>query len=121
MLPALAGTPVAEAAQKAAEAGLVPEKVNRVLRQEEGRADRHRSRPAGTKLEAGAKVKLLVSAGFPQLAYDDGENVLLVNGANGKRLPAIAKGSQEETRPGLVRSTARRSPTRAIAASSSRT
>ena len=55
--------------------------------------------PAGTKLAEGAKIKLLVSAGFPQLAFDDGENVLLANGANGKRLPAIAKGSQEETDP----------------------
>ena len=44
MLPALAGLPVAEAAQKAAEPGLVPEQVNRVLRQEEGHADRDRSR-----------------------------------------------------------------------------
>ena len=55
--------------------------------------------PAGTKLAEGAKIKLLVSAGFPQLAFDDGKNVLLANGANGKRLPAIAKGSQEETDP----------------------
>ena len=55
--------------------------------------------PAGTKLAEGAKIKLLVSAGFPQLAFDDGENVLLANGANGKRLPAIAKGSQQETDP----------------------
>ena len=98
VLPALAGTEVAEAAQKAAEAGLVPEKVNQFSGKKKGTLI-GTIPPAGTKLAEGAKIKLLVSAGFPQLAYDDGENVLLANGANGKRLPAIAKGSQEETDP----------------------
>ena len=98
VLPALAGADVAEAAQKAAEAGLVPEKVNQFSGKKKGTLI-GTIPPAGTKLEEGAKVKLLVSAGFPQLAFDDGENVLLANGANGKRLPAIAKGSQEETDP----------------------
>jgi beta-lactam-binding protein with PASTA domain len=98
VLPALAGTAVAEAAQKAAEAGLVPEKVNQFSGKKKGTLI-GTIPPAGTKLAEGAKIKLLVSAGFPQLAFDDGENVLLANGANGKRLPAIAKGSQEETDP----------------------
>ena len=97
-LPALAGLEVAEAAQKAAEAGLVPEKVNQFSGKKKGTLI-GTIPPAGTKLDEGAKIKLLVSAGFPQLAYDDGENVLLANGANGKRLPAIAKGSPEETDP----------------------
>ena len=89
---------MAEAAQKAADAGLVPEKVNQFSGKKKGTLI-GTIPPAGTKLEEGAKIKLLVSAGFPQLAFDDGENVLLANGANGKRLPAIAKGSQEETDP----------------------
>jgi Tol biopolymer transport system component len=55
--------------------------------------------PDGGKLPAGSKVKLLVSAGFPELAFDDGKDVLLANGANGKPLPAVAKGPQEETDP----------------------
>ncbi len=90
--------PVAEAAQKAAEAGLVPEQVNQFSGKKKGTLI-GTIPPAGTKLKEGDKIKLLVSAGFPQLAFDDGENVLLANGANGKRLPAIAKGSQEETDP----------------------
>jgi beta-lactam-binding protein with PASTA domain len=97
-LPALAGLPVAEAAQKAADAGVVPEKVTEFSAKKKGELIRTEPGP-GTKLAAGAKVKLVVSGGFPQLSYDDGKNVLLVNGANGKRLPAVAKGSQEETDP----------------------
>ena len=97
-LPALAGVPVAEAAQKAADAGLVPEKVTQFSAKKKGELI-GTDPPAGTKLAAGAKVKLLVSGGFPQLTFDDGKNVLLANGANGKRLPAIAKGSQTETDP----------------------
>ena len=98
VLPALAGTEVAEAAQQAAEAGLVPEKVNQFSGEKKGTLI-GTIPPAGTKLEEGAKIKLLVSAGFPQLAFDDGKNVLLADGSNGKRLPAVAKGSQEETDP----------------------
>jgi Tol biopolymer transport system component len=55
--------------------------------------------PAGTKVAAGAKVKLLVSAGSPSLAFDNGSDVLLVNGANGKKLPAVAKGPNLEKDP----------------------
>jgi WD40 repeat protein len=76
----------------------VPEKVNQFSGKKKGTLI-GTIPPAGTKLAEGAKIKLLVSAGFPQLAFDDGENVLLANGANGKRLPAIAKGSPEETDP----------------------
>lgn len=55
--------------------------------------------PGGTKVEAGSKVKLLVSAGFPQVAFDDDKNVLLIDGATGKKLPPIAEGSQREKDP----------------------
>jgi len=97
-LAALAGQPVAEAAQAAADAGLVPEKVTEFSAKKKGELIRTEPGP-GTKLAAGAKVKLVVSGGFPKLVYDDGKNVKLVNGANGKPLPAVAKGSQEETDP----------------------
>ena len=55
--------------------------------------------PAGTKLKAGDKVKIVVSGGFPELTYDDGKNILLANGANGKRFPAVAKGPTKDTDP----------------------
>jgi beta-lactam-binding protein with PASTA domain len=97
-LPALAGLAVADAGQKAAEAGLVPEQVNQFSGKKKGTLI-GTIPPAGTKLAEGAKVKLLVSAGFPELAFDDGKNILLANGANGKRLPAVAKGPQVDTDP----------------------
>jgi len=97
-LPALAGAPVAEAAQKAADAGLVPETVTEFSAKKKGELIRTEP-PTGTKLAAGAKVKLVVSGGFPQLTFDDGKNILLVNGASGKRLPAVAKGPQVDTDP----------------------
>jgi dipeptidyl aminopeptidase/acylaminoacyl peptidase len=55
--------------------------------------------PGGTKAAAGDKVTLLVSAGFPQLAFDDDKNIQLVNGATGKRLDPIAKGPAREKDP----------------------
>jgi beta-lactam-binding protein with PASTA domain len=97
-LPALVGTPVAEAAQKAADAGLVPVKVSEFSAKKKGDLIRTEP-PAGTKLAAGAKVTLVVSAGAPQLTYDDGENILLANGASGKRLPAVAKGPSKDIDP----------------------
>ena len=54
----------------------------------------------GTKVAKGAAVTMLVSAGFPRMAYDDDQNVLLVDGATGKRItPAIAKTATAEKDP----------------------
>jgi beta-lactam-binding protein with PASTA domain len=52
--------------------------------------------PVGTKVVKNTKVTMIVSAGFPRIAYDDDRNVLLADGATGKRItPAVAK------RPGI--------------------
>ena len=67
--------------------GMVPGRGHAVQRRAEGHAVRHRSRPAGTKVAKGAKVKLLVSAGQPQVVFSNGKNILRINGANGKQLP----------------------------------
>jgi beta-lactam-binding protein with PASTA domain len=53
----------------------------------------------GTKVKSGSSVTLLVSAGFPEVAYDDDKNVLLLDGASGKKLPPIAKGTEQEQDP----------------------
>ncbi|MET0768367.1 MAG: PASTA domain-containing protein, partial [Solirubrobacteraceae bacterium] len=53
----------------------------------------------GTEVDPGTEVQVLVSAGFPQLAYDDDQDVLLVNGVDGKKLDPIAKGTQDEGDP----------------------
>jgi hypothetical protein len=89
---------VADAAQAAADAGVVPDKVTEFSPKKKGTVIRTEP-PAGAKLEAGDKVKIVVSGGFPKLTYDDGKNILLANGANGKRFPAVAKGPTQDTDP----------------------
>jgi beta-lactam-binding protein with PASTA domain len=54
----------------------------------------------GEKVAKGTKVTMLVSAGFPAMAFDDDKNVLLAAGATGKRIPpAVAKTSAVEKDP----------------------
>src|SRR3954451_7816224 len=96
-LPALGGS-VGAAAQAAADAGVVPVKVTEFSPKKKGTVIRTEP-PAGTKLKAGDKVKIVVSGGFPELTYDDGKNILLANGANAARFPAAAKGPTKDTDP----------------------
>jgi beta-lactam-binding protein with PASTA domain len=56
----------------------------------------------GTEVEVGSEVKLLVSAGFPQIAYDNDRDVVLVNGADGKKLETIAKSPRIEKEPAFT-------------------
>jgi beta-lactam-binding protein with PASTA domain len=54
----------------------------------------------GTKLAKGAAVKLIVSAGFPRVAFDNEVNVLLADAGTGRRIPpAIAKSALQEKDP----------------------
>jgi len=54
----------------------------------------------GTKVAKGATVKMIVSAGFPRVAFDDDKNVLLASGLTGQRIsPAIAKTAATEKDP----------------------
>ena len=55
--------------------------------------------PAGTKLRRGASVTLVVSAGFPEVAVDDGRRVLALDGVTGKRLATIAGGPEPAVEP----------------------
>ncbi|MGH2969888.1 MAG: PASTA domain-containing protein, partial [Solirubrobacteraceae bacterium] len=98
VIPAIAGASLDDFAQTLADDGLVPE-AKRVFDASDPGTLFATEPPGGTKAAAGDKVTLLVSAGFPQLAFDDEKNVLLVNGANGKRLPAIAKSPTREKDP----------------------
>ncbi len=54
---------------------------------------------AGTKLRRGASVTLIVSAGFPQVAVDDGRRVLALNGVTGKAMAVIAGGPTPAVEP----------------------
>ena len=96
-VPAVAGRSLARAQAALTAAGLVP-RVARAIDVE----------PAGTVLSAtpsrgalppGAKVELRVSAGFPQVAYDDGRQILLADGRDGsatRRLRLAGGGSQTQ-------------------------
>ena len=89
VIPAVAGAKLDDYAKKLADLGLVPESVRQFDATPRGTPFATEP-PGGTKAAAGDKVKVLVSAGFPELAFDNDKNVLLVNGANGKKLAAIA-------------------------------
>jgi len=83
-----------------AKAGLVPGDIERRI-SEKPRGTVIATDPAvGTKVAKGAKVKLIVSAGFPRVAFDDDKNVLLASSLNGQRIPpAIAKTAEKEKDP----------------------
>jgi beta-lactam-binding protein with PASTA domain len=55
--------------------------------------------PAGTKVRRGAVVTLVLSAGFPEVAVDDGHSVFALNGVSGKPVASIAAGPQQATEP----------------------
>jgi Tol biopolymer transport system component len=97
-VPAVGGALIAAYAQTAADATLVPT-TERVFNSAPAGTVFGTDPPAGTKVAAGAKVKVLVSAGFPELVFDDGNNVLLIKGANGKKVAAVAKGPNLEKDP----------------------
>jgi beta-lactam-binding protein with PASTA domain len=99
VVPPIDGAGEEAYAQKAGEEGLAP-KVKRVFDDEVKKGDLIRVEPEpGTEVNAGDVVTLFVSAGFPQLAFDNDRDVLLVNAADGKPLKAIAKGTQDEHDP----------------------
>ena len=98
VIPAIDGAKVDDYAGKLAEDELIPQ-TKRVFDASPAGTLFATEPPGGTKAAAGDKVTLLVSAGFPQLAFDDDKNIQLVNGANGKKLDPIAKGPGREKDP----------------------
>lgn len=98
-VPALvAGASALALAQQVAKQGIVPRTVNAYSKAKRGTVFATRP-PAGTKLKAGDTLTLLVSAGAPELAFDDGEDIRLANGASGKELDPVATSPQLEKDP----------------------
>jgi beta-lactam-binding protein with PASTA domain len=95
-LPKLAGLTAAAAGAKLAAAGLTPQPTPQIAEAKPGTLV-GTDPPEGTQLAKGATVKLLVSAGFPQIAFDNGGDVIVASGT-GKGAKALAKGpgTQEE-------------------------
>jgi beta-lactam-binding protein with PASTA domain len=82
VIPAIAGSLMA-AAQQLSHLGLVPTSTQQFSTAPPGKLV-GTVPPAGQSLPAGTKVTLVVSAGFPELAYDNGTSIRIVNGASGK-------------------------------------
>jgi beta-lactam-binding protein with PASTA domain len=97
-VPEIAGATQEAYGQKVGDAGLVPQVETAFHESDKGTVFRVAPKP-GEEVEAGATVKVFVSAGFPELAYDNGKNVLRLNAADGSKLDPIAKGSQDEDDP----------------------
>jgi beta-lactam-binding protein with PASTA domain len=98
VIPAIGKNDVEAMAQALADLKLVPRKVSAFSETKLGTLFAT-DPPGGTKVAAGANVDMLVSAGFPLIAFDDSDNIKLINGANGKTLPAIAKTGAPEKDP----------------------
>jgi Tol biopolymer transport system component len=96
--PLAAGATAAAVAAAVAKNGIVPEEVQAFSPAKKGTVFKT-SPPAGTKLKAGEKLTLFVSAGFPQLLFDNGSNIVLVDGFNGNKLPAPVQGPSTNTDP----------------------
>ncbi len=97
-MPAIDGALAEEYGQKAGDLGLVPSTQKAFDESDKGTVFRVEPEP-GTEVKAGTPVKLFVSSGFPELAYDNDKDVLRVNGSDGSKLDPIAKGSQDEHDP----------------------
>ena len=98
VVPAIDGALAEEYGQKAGDLGLVPSTQKAFDESDKGTVFRVEPEP-GTEVKAGTPVKLFVSSGFPELAYDNDKDVLRVNGSDGSKLDPIAKGSQDEHDP----------------------
>ena len=81
-IPAVAGGTVAAAA-KLSQLGLVPMTLKQYSAAPAGTLIGTRP-PTGKSLKPGSHVTLLVSAGFPELSYDDGSTIHVINPATDK-------------------------------------
>lgn len=82
LVPRVHGDPVAAAGQLS-QLGLVPILVRRLSTVPVGQVA-GTTPPAGSKLARGAKVTVIVSTGPPQIAYDDGRSIHVIDSVSGK-------------------------------------
>ena len=98
--------------RRSADLGIVPDGAKRVQRRADAARCSRPSRPARHEgRKQGDKVTLLVSGGLPEVVFDNGKDILRVNGANGQELDAGRRraAATRGTRRGAP--TARTSPT----------
>jgi beta-lactam-binding protein with PASTA domain len=97
-VPPVAGATREVYAKKVADLGLAPQPVSAFDEAKKGTLFQVSPRP-GTEVQPGETVTISVSAGAPQLAYDDDQDVLLKSSARGAKLDPVAKGPQRERDP----------------------
>jgi len=97
-VPPVAGLTAAAAAQKLGDAGVNPKIVKQFNDAKKGTILKVVP-DAGQKAKKGARVTLFVSAGIPEVAFDDAQNVLIGDGTTGKTIATVSKGSQVEENP----------------------
>jgi beta-lactam-binding protein with PASTA domain len=89
-IPALSGDPVA-AATKLSALGLVPTPIKQLANAPVGQVA-GTIPAAGAKVAAGATVDLLISSGSPELSYDDGTAVHVINPSTLKSVAPVPAG-----------------------------
>ena len=97
-VPQISGADRDVYAKKVADLGLAPEPVSLFNDAKKGTLFQVEPKP-GTEVQPGQEVKISVSAGSPQIAYDDDKDVLVKSSARGQKLQPVAKGSQQEKDP----------------------
>ncbi len=98
VVPAIAGLKTDEYAKKAADLGIVPEVVKQ-FNDAPPPTLFATDPPGGTKVAKGAKVKLLVSVGQPQIVFSNGKDILRADGRNGKKFDPVAASPSDEEQP----------------------
>jgi beta-lactam-binding protein with PASTA domain len=97
-VPPIAKQSKEEYAKAAADLGIVPEVVKRFNNAPPNTLFATIPEP-GTKVKKGAKVRLLVSVGQPEVVYTNEKDIKRVDGRNGAPLEPVAEGPQEEEDP----------------------
>ena len=97
-VPPIDGAGSDEYAQKVAGEGLVPE-IRRELSNEAKGTLLRVDPEENTEVDAGSTVFVIVSAGAPLLAFDDDEDILVVDSGTGKKRDPIATGTAVEKDP----------------------
>ncbi len=96
---AAAGSSAAAAASTLAKAGVPTQQVLEISAKVPAGKLIATNPPAGSKVKPGTTVTLIVSAGFPEVAVDNGHAVLALNGVTGKVVSTVAGGPIHATEP----------------------
>ncbi|HSI80967.1 MAG TPA: PASTA domain-containing protein [Solirubrobacterales bacterium] len=97
-VPSVEGLSGAEAAAALAEAGLAPVTVSVVDDSEPGTLVGTEP-PEGAELPPGSAVRVLISAGFPEVAITDDEDVIVLRGTSGEEVSTVADTDELEEQP----------------------